>query len=292
VARRRLGVVLLLPDPVAGEVHGLRRACADPALDQVPPHLTLVPPVNVAEADLADGLRVLRDAAAEASSLVLRLGPPETFLPVEPVLQLGIGGEDAQLEALHALRNRAFLPPLARPLAHPFVPHVTLCASGTPGWIEQAARTLVAYEADLVVDRLHLLQELALEDGRQWQAIADVPLGRRVVVARGGLEVELTTSELVDPEVGSVLHPDLLRPAEVPLGPAGRRPLVVAARRDGDVLGAALGWTSGTTAELRAVVVTGAVEDGEDVGGHLRAAFESEAAVRGVLDVRELPLAG
>jgi 2'-5' RNA ligase len=292
MARRRLGVVLLLPDPVAGEVQGLRRACADPALDQVPPHLTLVPPVNVAEADLADALRVLRDAAAEASPLVLRLGPPETFLPVEPVLQLGIGGEDEQLEGLHALRDRAFLPPLARPLSHPFVPHVTLCASGTPGWIEQAARTLVAYEADLVVERLHLLQELALEDGRQWQAIADVPFGRRVVVARGGLEVELTCSELVDPEVGSVLHPDLLRPAEVVEGPEARRPLVVAARRDGEVLGAALGWTSGTVADVRAVVVTGAAEDGEDVGGHLRAAFESEAAVRGVLDVREQPLAG
>src|SRR5262245_4623252 len=145
MSRRRLGVVLLLDGPVAGEVQGLRRACADPALDQVPPHLTLVPPVNVAEADLADALRVLRDAAAEATSLVLRLGPPETFLPVEPVLHLGIGGEDDQLESLHALRDRVFRPPLARPLAHPFVPHVTLCSSGTPGWVEQAARTLVAY---------------------------------------------------------------------------------------------------------------------------------------------------
>lgn len=289
--RRRLGVALLLPEPVAAEVHGIRRACADPALEQVPPHLTLVPPVNVAEADLAGALQVLRDAAAEAEPLRLLLGPPETFLPVEAVLHLGVGGEDPALEGLHALRDRAFLPPLARPLAHPFVPHVTLCSSGTPGWIEQAARTLVAYEAEVTIGRVHLLQELALEDGRRWQSIADVPLGRRVVVARGGLEVELTTSELVDPEVGTTLHPDLLRPAEVGDGPDGRRPLVVAARRDGEVLGAVLGWTSGALAQVRAVVVTGAVEAGEDVGGHLRAAFESEAAARGVVEVVEQPLA-
>lgn len=292
MARRRLGVALLLAEPSATEVQGLRRACADPVLDQVPPHLTLVPPVNVAESDVVEALAVLRGAASAVQPLTLTLGPPETFLPVEPVLFLAVGGGEDQLQALRSLRDEVFRPPLARPLAHPFVPHVTLCASGTPGWVEQAARTLVGFEVEVTVSNVHLLQELADEDGRRWQPIADVPLAPRVVVARGGLEVELTTTELVDPEVGATLHPDLLRPAEVSVGPAGRRPLVVSARRDGEVLGAALGWTSGTVAEVRAVTVTDAVGPGEDVAGHLRAAFASEAARRGVDEVVEQPLAG
>jgi len=102
------------------------------------------------------------------------------------------------------------------------------------------------------------------------------------VVARGGLEVELTATELVDPEGAAALPPDRTLPAADPDGPDGRRPLVVTARRDRAVLGVAAGWTSGDVALLCDLLVTKRTEDGEDVAGHLRAAFTSEAAARGV----------
>ena len=60
MARQRLGVALLVPAPVSTEMDGLRRALGDGTLDRIPAHLTLVPPVNVNYADLADALRVLR----------------------------------------------------------------------------------------------------------------------------------------------------------------------------------------------------------------------------------------
>ena len=40
-------VALLLPEPLDVEVDALRRACGDPMLERVRPHVTLVPPVNV-----------------------------------------------------------------------------------------------------------------------------------------------------------------------------------------------------------------------------------------------------
>lgn len=325
--RRRLGVALLLPEPAATEVHGLRRACADPALDTVPPHLTLVPPVNVAEDDLVGALALLRREAAATPALHLHLGPPETFLPVEPVLFLGVGGPPSEVEqvaaeagrpraaerrgapagdegdegdepgdedvaALHDLRQRVFTPPLARPLAHPFVPHVTLCASGTPQWIDRSAQTLVAYEADVVIERLHLLQEVQHDDGRRWEPIADLAFAPEAVVARGGLELRLSTTELVDPEVGALLPEALRRPAEGGAGPAGRRSLVVSARRDGEVLGTAVGWTSGTVAVVRRIAEGPGIAPGEEVSRHLRAAFDSAAADRGALEVHEEPAVG
>ena len=61
----RFGVVLLVPPPTAHEVDGLRRAFVDPALDRVPPHVTLVPPVNVRAEDVAITLQGLRAAVAE-----------------------------------------------------------------------------------------------------------------------------------------------------------------------------------------------------------------------------------
>jgi 2'-5' RNA ligase len=291
VPRRRLGVALLLPEPVASEVHGLRRACADPALEAVPPHLTLVPPVNVADDDLPAALALLRREAGATRPMTLALGPAETFLPVEPVLFLGVSGEDEAVAALHDLHDRVFAPPLARPLSHPFVPHLTLCRSGTPGWIEQAARTLVAFEAEVTIDRVHLLQEVQHEErGRTWEPIADLPFAPPVVVARGGLEVELTVTEIVDPEVLPALPSELARPAEGPVGPGGRRPLVVTARRDGAVLGAAVGWTSGTVAVVRRIAIGGDLAPGEEVARHLRAAFDSAAADRGALEVHEEPV--
>ena len=62
--KHRLGVVLLVPQPAAAEIDGLRRAVGDGALGRVPTHLTLVPPVNVRHDRLADALARLRLAAA------------------------------------------------------------------------------------------------------------------------------------------------------------------------------------------------------------------------------------
>ena len=60
-------------------VDGLRRAFGDPALERVAPHVTLVPPVNVAERDLVEVLAILRRAAGQARPLELTLGPVAAF---------------------------------------------------------------------------------------------------------------------------------------------------------------------------------------------------------------------
>src|SRR5687767_10146098 len=58
--KARLGVALLLTGQLGHEVDGLRRALGDGALGRIPPHLTLVPPVNVRDDRMADALAVLR----------------------------------------------------------------------------------------------------------------------------------------------------------------------------------------------------------------------------------------
>jgi 2'-5' RNA ligase len=241
VPRIRLGVVLLVPEPVATEVDGLRRALGDGSLDRIRPHLTLVPPVNVRVDALGEALAVLRSAAAATEPFTLRLGPPATFHPDTPVVHLAVESDET-----HALRARVFSPPLARPLTWPFVPHVTLADEVAADRFEPAVAALRDYVVDVDIDRVTLLQE---GSGRVWSPLADAVFGAPLVVARGGLPVELSLSTIADPEVAPLLGTD---------GDG----IVVTARRDGVVLGAARGDH---------VVVTDAAGL-EDVEGHLRRA--------------------
>ncbi|HJR26117.1 MAG TPA: 2'-5' RNA ligase family protein, partial [Acidimicrobiales bacterium] len=80
-----LGIVLLVPEPWATEVDGLRRALGDEALPRIPPHVTLVPPIHVRDELLAEAFDVVHAAGRGCPPLELRVGPVATFAPVNTV---------------------------------------------------------------------------------------------------------------------------------------------------------------------------------------------------------------
>jgi 2'-5' RNA ligase len=270
MARLRLGVALLLRPPVADEVDGLRRALGDGALARIPPHLTLVPPVNVRETELGAALAVLRQAAAgaPAAGLTLTLGPVRSFSPASPVLYLDVGGD---LDGLQALRDRIFVKPLSRPLTFAFVPHVTLADEASPAQLEAVPAVLSGYARVVTVDRVHLLREAV---GRRWEAIADVAFGRPATVGRGGLELELTVSESIDPEALAALRAG----GVIPPRPGGKA-LVVTARRHGPVAGTGMAWIGPDGGRIEVFVVAG--DRGQGIGGHVLAALESAVRKQG-----------
>lgn len=258
----RLGVALLVPPPLDAEVDGLRRAVGDGALGRIPAHLTLVPPVNVREDRLGEALAVLRRAAAATRPFTTTLGPPSTFLPDNPTVHLAVDDDGS----VRALRDRVFVDPLARPLTWPFVPHVTLADEAPNDRIDAALVALADYRVDATFTRVHLLRE---GPGRMWTPIADAAFAPPAVVGRGGLPVELTVTDDLDPEARAAARP------------AGSTSLTVTARVDGAVAGYADGWSGpDDTAHVAALVVVGGSAD-LGVGRHLLAAFESEAARRG-----------
>lgn len=256
MGRVRLGVALLVPPPLDREIDGMRRALGDGTLERMPAHLTLVPPVNVREDRLGEALAVLRKAAAATRPFTLTLGPPATFLPDNPTLFLAVAGD------VQPLRDRVFVEPLARPLTWPFVPHVTLADEAEPQRIAAALTALGDYRVEAAFDRVHLLRE---GPGRMWSPIADAPFAPPAVIGRGGLPVEITVSDMADPETRALM---------------GAEPLVVTARADGAVAGYVEGWCRPPAAHVSAVVVAG---DHTHLGvaEHLLAAFRSAAADRG-----------
>lgn len=260
----------MLPPEVATEIDGLRRAVGDPALGRIAPHITLVPPVNVREDSIGAALDVLRDAAVRVAPFTLTIGPAASFMPMNPVAYLDVRGDG--LDRLHALRDAVFRHPLERPMTWPFQPHVTL-GDGVPTDVISAALTAMAkYERTVEVDAVHLLEEVRDHAGtRGWVTLADVPLERPAVKGRGGIETEITASDATDPLVAAWL---------ADRWPDPQRPLTVVARRRGDVVGVARGWTDGDLAHLRQLFVDPDVRR-EGVAGHLLDEFVDAARRRG-----------
>jgi len=243
----RLGVALLAPPPFDTEVDAFRRALEDGSRGRIPPHLTLVPPVNVAADRLSDVLAVLRVAGWVAAPFRAVFGPPATFLPDNPVLYLPVV---EGVEEVRALRDRVFVEPLDRPLTWPFVPHVTLADGASPERIAAARIALAGYRATVDFDRVHLLRQ---RDDRVWSPIAEVPLGPPMVRGRGGLPVELSLTARADPEAAALL-------AE-----GASRQSVVTARRDGAVAGVV-------------VLALGEGEEALGTGDHLQDALRRSAS--------------
>jgi 2'-5' RNA ligase/GNAT superfamily N-acetyltransferase len=267
VGRQRLGVVILIPQPLATEVEGLRRALGDGSRPRIAPHCTLVSPVNVPDRDLPAALAVLREAAAATPPLTLAVGPASSFHPVTPVAYLQVSArEDAA--ALTELRARLDVAPLARQTDHPYEPHVTICDDISE---ERAGATISAlsdFRVDVAVDRIHLM---GVGPSGAWRAIADAPLGGDGgEVGRGSLPLELRTTGRPDPEAGALLA--------VEAEPAGT-PFAITARRDGAVVGAIWGWTAGARLEVADLVVAAAHRN-QGIGRHLLAALEDLARRR------------
>jgi len=261
-------VALLLDPPGSLEVDGLRRALGDGTLGAVPPHVTLVPPVNVRSDDLGEALQVLRSAANDQiGPIVVDLGPVTTFMPASPVVYLALGGPD--LERLARLRQAVVAGPMLRPDHWPWVPHVTLTDDGPAERIEAALGALYSYTAATAFDRVVLLEERH----HRWQPLADACLGRPAVVGRGGLELEIVEGRVLGPDVIAMARGAeaafLIALDTVP-APSS---IVLTGRRLGEVVGVATAWQDGEVGGTVEVCVL--VEEGSRRQGVGRALLQA-----------------
>jgi 2'-5' RNA ligase len=259
VTRRLFAVALLPPPALSARVRALRDALDDPRRHDLPPHLTLVPPIDLDPEGAAQLRALLRDVVADREPLQLELGPAASFAPVTETLHLRVGGDVA---ALHELRDDFRRSPVDRPDHHPFVPHVTLLQRSEPERVAAGLATLVGTVGEWQVDRIHLLERLRPPGGAVWHPVAEEPFGGPHVVGRGGVELHLRAISTLEP-AAAVLHgvdaPDDeldIDPQDLVL-PAGGELLVVVAEQPGDPtpVAVAMGSASAAGATLAHLVV-------------------------------------
>ena len=164
--RRRLAVALLIPPPVAVEIDGLRRALGDRQLGRIDPHVTIIPPINVREEEVADALAVVQAAASGRSLMTLSLGPVETFGPASPVRFLAV----EPWEPVVDLHRACWSGVLDRPEKRSFHPHVTVDIDGGPTDGEDPALGVLGhYRAEVVIDRVTVLEHIDDPEHRRWE---------------------------------------------------------------------------------------------------------------------------
>ncbi len=252
---------------------GLRRALGCPSLFTQPPHITLVPPVNVRVEDIDQVLESTRLVCARNSPMRVRLGPIRTFAPVSPVLYLAVEGDDAA--RIETVRSSVFTGPLLRKVSYSYIPHCTIHEDAPPELI--AAGLVSMAEFRRVVD-LRSVEILRQDEDRVWRTLASFPLGPSAVRGRGGIEVSFCSSDAVNP--GSV---DLLAERDRRVG---RRNWSIEARSaDGAVIATANGVILDGVCTVNELTVDPASR-GFGIGSHLltevllRAAAEQADTIR------------
>lgn len=165
-----LGIVVAIPEPWAQLLVDWRAKVGDPQANVVPPHVTLLPPTEVRIADR----EVIRTHLAE----VARCHPPfdmhlsgtGTFKPVSDVVFIAVARGIGSCELLSNDVRRG---PLARSLAFPYHPHVTVAHDVPEDMLELAYTGLADLSAEF---RVTAFTEFEQAPGGAWTIAREYPL--------------------------------------------------------------------------------------------------------------------
>lgn len=166
-----IGVSIAVPEPYGRLLQDRRAGFGDPAAYAIPTHITLLPPTEVAVADLPRfGLHLSR-TASQSRSFVMRLGGTDSFRPLSPVVYVRVVDGAASCAALQeAVRSG----PVARELQFPYHPHVTVAHGIAEDAMDRAQAELAHFEATWTAAGFALYEQGS--DG-VWRKLRDYPFG-------------------------------------------------------------------------------------------------------------------
>lgn len=148
-----VGIVITLPDALAGPLEQWRASFGDPMASIVPAHITLVTTTPVLDWNAT--LRHARNIARQQESFRITLRGTETFRPVSPVVYLKVDEGFGECVALH---KRLQSGPLARVLDFPFHPHTTIAHDVSDAGMSAALTRLADYEESFDVATMGLYE--------------------------------------------------------------------------------------------------------------------------------------
>lgn len=168
-----IGVAIPIPEPWGSWLQDYRTSIGDVTARQIPTHITLLPPVEVAEENLDEVTAHLAVSAGSVAAFDIRLRGTGTFRPVSPVVFVMVAEGISSCEVLaKAVRSG----PLAVELSFPYHPHVTIAHQLDDEALDRAFAELSSFECRFVADSFCLYVH---ESGDGWRPTRTFPLGPR-----------------------------------------------------------------------------------------------------------------
>ncbi len=153
VAEDCVGVVIAVPEPIAGELERWRASFGDPMAAVVPPHITLI--TTTPATDWPATIAHVRSVATIQREFPVTLKSTGTFRPLTPVVYINVAeGFDSCVD----LHTRLQQGPLERELAFPYHPHVTVAHDVSDASMDSAEDQLHSFEASFTVRTMGLYE--------------------------------------------------------------------------------------------------------------------------------------
>ena len=166
-----IGVSISVPDPEGASLQQYRVDIGDDTARHIPTHITLVPPTQVAEADLPAITAHLERAAAGQRPFRVQLRGTGSFRPVSPVVFVGVVEGIAGCELLaSAVRSG----PLAVDVDFPYHPHVTIAHDQPEEVLDRAFEELGGYRTHFDVTEFWLYEH---DESAGWRPTRSFALG-------------------------------------------------------------------------------------------------------------------
>ncbi len=165
-----VGVIVPVPEPWAALLTDWRTKVGDPQALLVPPHVTLLPPTEVPVTHRTMVSAHLAQVARSHPPFDMHLSGTGTFSPVSEVVFVSVARGIGNCELLaHDVRQG----PLARSLAFPYHPHVTVAHDVPADMLELAYSGLADLSAEFRVDSFTEFEQSA---GGVWTVAREYPL--------------------------------------------------------------------------------------------------------------------
>lgn len=165
------GVILTIPEPWGSQLHAARAGFGDPLAALVPPHITILPPTEIAEEDLAAFEDHLAAVCADNDPFEVALRGTGTFRPVSPVVFVQVSRGIGCCERLErAVRSG----PVLRELEFNYHPHVTVAHHLDDATLDRAYAELADFGCTFTAGSLDLYEQGA---DCVWQPVRSHPLG-------------------------------------------------------------------------------------------------------------------
>lgn len=150
-----VGVSIPVPDPHGSLLRSKRAEYGDPLAPLVPPHVTLLGPMDVSTPDLPHLVDHLAAVAEGHAPFTMELRGTGTFRPVSPVVFIQVVSGGAGCAALEqSLRTADY----ERQLDFPYHPHVTVAHDVPEPMLDHAALDLAEFGAAFRVDEFWLYE--------------------------------------------------------------------------------------------------------------------------------------